>query len=53
MLGPGNEDVAQNALRTWPNALQIGGGINDQNAMHWIMRGAEKVMLLVLNRQLC
>ena len=46
MLGPGNEEAAQETLKTWPDALQVGGGINDQNAMHWIMIGAEKVEFL-------
>lgn len=43
MLGPGNEDAAREALRAWPGHLQVGGGINDQNAMQWIEAGAEKV----------
>lgn len=43
MLGPGNEDATKEALKAWPGALQVGGGINDQNAMQWIERGAEKV----------
>jgi phosphoribosylformimino-5-aminoimidazole carboxamide ribonucleotide (ProFAR) isomerase len=43
MLGPGNEKAAKEALATWPNALQIGGGITDQNAWEWIESGAEKV----------
>ena len=46
MLGPGNEDAAQEALNAWPGALQIGGGINDQNAKGWIERGAGKVGLM-------
>ncbi len=46
MLGPGNEAAAQEALNAWPAALQVGGGINDQNAMLWLRRGAEKVILL-------
>lgn len=44
MLGPGNEDAAEEALVAWPKALQLGGGINDQNAKKWIERGAEKVI---------
>ena len=48
MLGPGNEDAAEKALKTWPDSLQVGGGINDQNAMHWILKGAEKVIFPVL-----
>ena len=45
MLGPGNEAAAQEALSTWPGALQLGGGINDTNAKQWIEKGAEKVIL--------
>ena len=43
MLGPGNEEAAQNALQAWPYELQVGGGINDANAAQWIGKGAEKV----------
>ena len=43
MLGPSNEEPALETLRTWPNALQIGGGVTDQNAMQWITAGAKKV----------
>jgi phosphoribosylformimino-5-aminoimidazole carboxamide ribotide isomerase len=43
MLGPGSEEAARQALAIWPNKLQIGGGINDQNARQWIEAGAEKV----------
>ena len=46
MLGPGNKAAAEEALKTWPNSLQVGGGINDQNAMHWILKCAEKVIFL-------
>ncbi|KAI0386173.1 Phosphoribosylformimino-5-aminoimidazole carboxamide ribotide isomerase [Hypomontagnella monticulosa] len=45
MLGPGNEDAAKEALEAWPNHLQVGGGINDQNAALWIERGASKVII--------
>ncbi|ETN40700.1 1-(5-phosphoribosyl)-5-[(5-phosphoribosylamino)methylideneamino] imidazole-4-carboxamide isomerase [Cyphellophora europaea CBS 101466] len=45
MLGPGNEDAAKEALREWPGGLQVGGGINDQNAATWIERGAERVIV--------
>lgn len=44
MLGPNNELAALEALKAWPNALQVGGGINDQNAKQWIENGAEKVI---------
>ena len=43
MLGPGNEQAAQEALSAWPGALQVGGGINERNAKLWIEKGAEKV----------
>lgn len=43
MLGPGNEHAAEDALAAWAGALQVGGGINDKNAQHWIDRGADKV----------
>lgn len=45
MLGPGNEDAAKEALATWPQALQVGGGITDANAAEWIEYGADKVGL--------
>ncbi|KAI4131807.1 MAG: hypothetical protein LQ341_006336 [Variospora aurantia] len=45
MLGPGNDEVAQEALRTWPGGLQIGGGITADNAKLWVERGAEKVIV--------
>jgi phosphoribosylformimino-5-aminoimidazole carboxamide ribotide isomerase len=48
MLGPGNEDAAQEALKTWPGGLQVAGGITGENAQHWIDRGAEKA-----SRPLC
>jgi phosphoribosylformimino-5-aminoimidazole carboxamide ribotide isomerase len=43
MLGPGNEEAAKEALSEWKEGLQVGGGINDKNAKHWIDWGAEKV----------
>lgn len=48
MLGPGNESGAREALRTWPQGLQIGGGINDKNASEWMDAGAEKVRAVVV-----
>ncbi|KAI2626643.1 Phosphoribosylformimino-5-aminoimidazole carboxamide ribotide isomerase [Hypoxylon sp. NC1633] len=45
MLGPGNENAAKEALTAWPGHLQVGGGINDQNAGLWIERGASKVII--------
>lgn len=43
MLGPGNTEAAQEALKAWPGGLQVAGGITDQNASYWIEQGAEKV----------
>ncbi|KAH8702576.1 putative 5-proFAR isomerase His6 [Talaromyces proteolyticus] len=45
MLGKGNNEAAEEALRTWPGGLQVAGGITDQNAQYWIERGAEKVII--------
>ncbi|KAG6993840.1 chromatin-remodeling ATpase INO80 [Physcia stellaris] len=45
MLGPGNDEVAMEALSAWPGRLQVGGGINAENAKLWIERGAEKVIV--------
>ncbi|KAI1457113.1 Phosphoribosylformimino-5-aminoimidazole carboxamide ribotide isomerase [Annulohypoxylon moriforme] len=45
MLGPGNEAAATEALAAWPGHLQVGGGINDQNADKWMKLGASKVII--------
>ncbi|KAF3923722.1 hypothetical protein ABW20_dc0106111 [Dactylellina cionopaga] len=45
MLGPNCEDAAREALDTWPGGLQVGGGINLQNAQKWLDWGAEKVIV--------
>lgn len=45
MLGPGNDAAAREALASWREGLQIGGGIKDSNAKSWIEAGAEKVRL--------
>ncbi|RAH40866.1 1-(5-phosphoribosyl)-5- ((5-phosphoribosylamino)methylideneamino)imidazole-4-carboxamide isomerase HIS6 [Aspergillus brunneoviolaceus CBS 621.78] len=45
MLGPGNDEAAHEALRAWPNGLQVAGGITDKNAQYWIDQGAEKVII--------
>lgn len=42
-LGPGNDDATREALQEWPDALQVGGGVNDSNAAEWIKAGASKV----------
>lgn len=33
---PANDEAAQLACSTWPNLLQVGGGINDTNALEWL-----------------
>ncbi len=44
-LGSGNDLAAKNALAVWPGGLQIGGGINAQNAEEWIEAGASHVIV--------
>ncbi|KAI0068715.1 Phosphoribosylformimino-5-aminoimidazole carboxamide ribotide isomerase [Artomyces pyxidatus] len=44
-LGPGNDDAATDALKAWPGGLQIGGSINEKNALAWLDRGASKVIV--------
>lgn len=43
MLGPGNDQAAQEALEAWKGGMQVGGGITEKNAAEWIERGADKV----------
>ena len=45
MLGPGNETEARAALAAFPGGLQIGGGINAQNARGWFDAGASHVIV--------
>ncbi len=45
MLGEGNEIAATEALRAYPDGLQIGGGINAANARLWLQRGAQSVIV--------
>ncbi len=45
MLGPGNEAAAKEALGAWPGGLQVGGGINRENALAWIEAGADAVIV--------
>jgi phosphoribosylformimino-5-aminoimidazole carboxamide ribotide isomerase len=44
-LGPGNVRAAKSALAAWPGGLQIGGGVNADNAMAWIEAGAGAVIV--------
>ena len=45
LLGPGNEEEAKSALRAFPGGMQIGGGINSENASGWLEAGASQVIL--------
>ncbi len=44
-LGPGNEAEARAALTAFPGGLQIGGGVNAQNARNWLDAGASHVIV--------
>jgi phosphoribosylformimino-5-aminoimidazole carboxamide ribotide isomerase len=45
MLGPGNREAAMDAIRAYPNGLQVGGGITDANCTEWINAGASHVIV--------
>jgi len=45
MLGPGNELEARAALSAYPGGLQIGGGVNAENASAWLSAGASHVIV--------
>ena len=45
MLGPGNDDPATLALNTYPQGLQVGGGVNLSNAEAWLAKGASHVIV--------
>ena len=45
MLGPGNETEARAALAAFPGGLQVGGGINAENARGWLEAGASHVIV--------
>lgn len=44
-LGSGNDLAAAEALAGWPGGLQLGGGIDAENARQWLEKGAEKVIV--------
>ncbi|KAI8847051.1 hypothetical protein BC829DRAFT_375739 [Chytridium lagenaria] len=44
-LGSGNDEAAKEALGAWPKGLQLGGGINIDNAQEWLDAGASKVIV--------
>lgn len=43
-LGPGNDEAAKLALSSYPNGMQIGGGITPANAAEWLEAGASHVI---------
>lgn len=45
MLGPNNESAALEALRQYPDGLQIGGGITASNAKQYLEAGASHVIV--------
>ncbi len=45
MLGPGNDLAAEEALSAWPKGMQLGGGINADNAVQWLDKGASHVIV--------
>ncbi|MFH0727457.1 MAG: phosphoribosylformimino-5-aminoimidazole carboxamide ribotide isomerase [Pseudomonadota bacterium] len=44
-LGPGNEAVSRAALSAWPGGMQLGGGVNIDNAAGWLEAGAGAVIV--------
>ncbi len=44
-LGPGNDEAALEALRAYPGGLQLGGGVNADNAGSFLEAGAAKVIV--------
>ena len=45
LLGPGNERAAREALSAYPGGLQVGGGVNLDNAAAWLDAGASHVIV--------
>jgi phosphoribosylformimino-5-aminoimidazole carboxamide ribotide isomerase len=45
LLGPGNEEAARAALAAYPGGLQLGGGVNLDNAVGWLDAGASHVIV--------
>jgi len=45
MLGPGNETEARAALQAYPGGLQVGGGVNLDNAQAWLDAGSSHVIV--------
>lgn len=45
LLGPGNEEAARAALAAYPGGMQVGGGVNPDNASAWLDAGASHVIV--------
>ncbi len=45
MLGSGNEAAAREALAAYPGGMQVGGGVNLENAASWLDAGASQVIV--------
>tara|TARA_Y100000814_G_C12232737_1_gene368874 strand:+ start:46 stop:810 length:765 start_codon:yes stop_codon:yes gene_type:complete len=45
MLGPNNVEAALEAIKAYPRGLQIGGGINLENAPEWLDAGASHLIV--------
>lgn len=45
MLGQGNEAAAREALAAYPGGMQVGGGVNLDNAAGWLDAGASQVIV--------
>ena len=45
LLGAGNEAPARDALAAYPGGLQLGGGVNLENARTWLDAGASHVIV--------
>ena len=44
-LGDNNDIAAQEAIKAWPDNLQIGGGITIENGKKWLDIGASKIII--------
>jgi phosphoribosylformimino-5-aminoimidazole carboxamide ribotide isomerase len=44
-LGPGNKEEAMKALTAWPQGLQFGGGVNNENAAEFLDAGASHLIV--------
>jgi phosphoribosylformimino-5-aminoimidazole carboxamide ribotide isomerase len=45
LLGPGNDAAARAALQAYPGGLQLGGGVQPDNARAWLDAGASHVIV--------